>query len=69
MLLAYTWPERALEHTWPPGPELRENESSTELLVIDWFLKRAIHERASSISSRLVRETSRGAICKSLLDE
>ena len=49
-----------MEHTWPPGPELLENESSTDPRKIDSLLNIAIHFLASFDSSGFVRDKSGG---------
>ena len=49
-----------VEHTWPPGPELLENESSTDPRKIDSPLNIAIHFLASFDSSEFVRDESGG---------
>lgn len=50
----------ALEPTWPPGPELLENDSSTDPRVIDSLLNFAIHDLASFASAGVVRDVRGG---------
>jgi len=69
--MAYQWDNAVsplyLPCSHSPGPELRENDKSTDPFVMDCDLKRDIQARASVVSSGDDREATWGAVGRASL--